>query len=591
MEDHPKRGGIVFMRFIRFISKYFNMNNKIRISLSLFTLIPFFLISVYIYVTVCANIKKDFVNQVNEQLITSVNSINREYTLFIHKSRYFHINSYVISGIVGSLEWDPLSSYDFQSYMRSLTRDLDFSDPNTRAFTFYVANYASNSEFIGNIDELTNSKLVAQILEAPAEEEIWNAHMKADSINKKYVSFYRNITNAIGLPCILEVNIPYNDIQNYLSQMHLPESAAIIHTADSGEILNPSDLPNAANQPLNEKSNKMILIKSKPLLDGSLITIAIPKNILYVKNLYVLMSIIVVLVTLAVLVIFASNFTSNKITGRLGDFMIYLKRSNIRGDYLSLDADSKNIKNADEISVIKQKFINIINTMNETHSDLITAKNQNNELQIKLLHARLNPHLLYNSLSAIKWFAVRNNDQKTAEMIDSMSYYYRIALNEGEEIIRVSDELRLIKEYVQIMQYTNSHPYQLLFQVDEDIENMYIPVHLLQPAVENAILHGLRKKPDGKITIRGYQDGEDLVFEVIDNGSGMDAETIDKVLKIQYKKSRGGYGIKNLIQRIQLYYGDPYGINIISENNDGTTLTIKIKTFNQGMLEQYQTTK
>jgi two-component system sensor histidine kinase YesM len=589
MVDRLKREGIVFMQFIRFMSSYFNMNNKIKISLSLFTLIPFVLISVYIYVSVCANIKKDFINQVNEQQITSVNFINREYLLFIHKSRYFHTNSYIVSGIVGSVEWDPLSSYDFQSYMRSLTRDLDFSDPNTRAFNFYVANYSSNSEFIGNITELTNSKMVTQILEAPVVEEIWNAHMKSDSINKKYVSFYRNITSAIGLPCILEVNIPYSDIQNYLSQMHLPESAVVIHTAASGEILNSSVLPTAAIPPLNEKSSKLILIKSKPLLDGSTITITIPKNILYLKNLYVLLSIIVGLVTLTVLVIFASNFTSRKITGSLGDFMTYLKRSNIRGDYLSLDADLKNARNVDEISVIKQKFINIINTMNEAHNDLLTAKSQNNELQIKLLHTRLNPHLLYNSLSAIKWFAIRNKDQKTAEMIDSMSYYYRIALNEGEEIILISHELRLIKEYVQIMQYTNSNPYQLVFQVDEHMQNIYIPVHLLQPAVENAILHGLKKMSGGVITIKGKQQDDDLIFEVSDNGCGMDAETIEKVLKTQFKKSRGGYGIKNLIQRIQLYYGDSYGININSKSHKGTTLSIKIKSFTSEELEQYKT--
>ncbi|QGQ97595.1 hypothetical protein EHS13_23245 [Paenibacillus psychroresistens] len=576
------------MRFIRFMSSYFNMNNKIKISLSLFTLIPFILISIYIYITVCATIKKDFVNQINEQLTTNVNLINRDYLLFINKSRYFHINSYVVSGIISALEWDPLTSYDFQSYMRSLTRDLEFSDPNTRAFTFYVANYSSNSEYIANINELTNSKLVAEILETPVMEEIWNAQLKSGSINKNFISFYRNITSAIGIPCILEVNIPYSDIQNYLSLMRLPESAILIHASASGEILNSGALVSTANQPLIENSEKMFLIHSKPLLDGSLITITIPKNILYLKNLHVLLSILAGLITLGILVIFASNFTSKKITGSLGDFMTYLKRNNIRGDYLSLDPDLENARNVDEISVIKQKFINIINTMNETHSDLLSSKSQNNELQIKLLHARLNPHLLYNSLSAIKWFAIRNKDAKTAEMIDSMSYYYRIALNEGEEIILVSHELRLIKEYVQIMQYTNSNPYQLVFQVAEEMQNIYIPVHLLQPAVENAILHGLKKMSDGVITIRGNQQGDDLIFEVIDNGSGMDAETIDKVLKIQFKKTRGGYGIKNLIQRIKLYYGDSYGININSENQKGTTLTIKIKAFTQEELEQYK---
>jgi len=221
--------------------------------------------------------------------------------------------------------------------------------------------------------------------------------------------------------------------------------------------------------------------------------------------------------------------------------------------------------------------------MNEAYKSLLKLENQNNLLQIDLLQSRINPHLLYNSLTVIKIFAMRQKDEKTVEIVDSMTNYYRVALNNGEDLIEVNKEINMVTEYLNIIKFTYAHDYKLNIIVDKDLCDKYILMHLLQPIVENSVLHALNGfREDGEIIITGYEKGEYIIFEVKDNGCGMGIETIDKLLDCSYKAKRGGYGVKNLIKRIKLYYGADCGLEINSCEGKGTCTIVKIRNNSDG---------
>jgi sensor histidine kinase YesM len=242
-----------------------------------------------------------------------------------------------------------------------------------------------------------------------------------------------------------------------------------------------------------------------------------------------------------------------------------------------VDLDTIEIVQEDEISVIKQRFTELLIRNDQLHRQTLAAQQRGHQLEMELLQSKLNPHLLYNSLSVIKWTALRNKDDKTVKLVDSMNKYYRAVLNRGNNILTVRSELNMIGEYLKINEYAHSTRYGLSVCVGEEIQECLVLKHLLQPLVENAILHGLNgKEGEKQIQIRGFRQGDSLLLEVEDNGYGIDPQTIEKILSMNFKKEIGGYGLRNLINRIHTYYGPGADLTIDSEKGRYTRVTIKI---------------
>ena len=196
---------------------------------------------------------------------------------------------------------------------------------------------------------------------------------------------------------------------------------------------------------------------------------------------------------------------------------------------------------------------------------------------------RFNPHLLYNTLSTLK---AHVTDPVFQQTIDALCKYYRIILSNGHLLVRVTDELEMIEQYLFVMKsaYGLSN-IEYKSEVDDALSNCAVIKHILQPIVENAINHGLKplKKP-GLLTIQAYLDHEDVVIDVTDNGIGMSQETIGKLITEPLPFSfSGGYGIYNVQQRIQLYYGEEYGLTIKSQIGQGTSVRIRIPVQMDGL--------
>ena len=198
--------------------------------------------------------------------------------------------------------------------------------------------------------------------------------------------------------------------------------------------------------------------------------------------------------------------------------------------------------------------------------------------ELRLLQEQINPHFLYNTLDSIVWLAEGGNKQQVVEMTADLSDFFRTVLSGGNDYITVKEEESHIRSYLKI-RYENILDY--VIRIDPEIEEQVILKMTLQPIVENALYHGIKnKRGGGRITIRGYGEGERIVFEVEDNGIGMDAEDLEELKKkLRGEESRldsrnGGFGLNNVAQRIRMYYGEQSEITITSRKEEGTCVRI-----------------
>ena len=195
------------------------------------------------------------------------------------------------------------------------------------------------------------------------------------------------------------------------------------------------------------------------------------------------------------------------------------------------------------------------------------------------MQAQINPHFLYNSLDLINCVAIQRDVPEIIDMVNALVEFYKLSLSNGKEIISLKDELSHVKMYVKIQNLRFEKEIILNSNEEEWLCKYCIPKIILQPIVENAIMHGILEKDDenaGIIDINFKKNKDDIIINVSDNGIGMNNEMINSTLHLDSKNKKSGYGIQNINDRLSVFFGPEYGISIKSEINIGTTVTVRI---------------
>lgn len=211
-----------------------------------------------------------------------------------------------------------------------------------------------------------------------------------------------------------------------------------------------------------------------------------------------------------------------------------------------------------------------------------TIQNQENKRksELLLLQSQINPHFLYNTLDSIVWMAEQKQHEEVVLMTSALAKLFRASITKDQELVPIRVEIEHITNYLLIQKMRYNDELNYIIDMEESILGYKTLKILLQPFIENAIYHGIRSMygmGDGLIAIRGRQSGEHIIFEVEDNGRGMSQEQLGKLLINQEEDSRHqGIGIRNVNERIKLYFGHEYGIHIRSEIEEGTCITIVI---------------
>ncbi|MGN8771886.1 sensor histidine kinase [Paenibacillus barengoltzii] len=237
---------------------------------------------------------------------------------------------------------------------------------------------------------------------------------------------------------------------------------------------------------------------------------------------------------------------------------------------------------------MSKRFNLMLRRIRELMDQIIQEQEAKRKSELDVLQSQINPHFLYNTLNSVTRLAELGRNEEVVTTITSLSRFFRISLSKGKHIISVQDELEHVRHYliIQTIRFKNKFRYEI--RADEAALKCSTLKLILQPLVENAIHHGIEKSAEeGFIDIEARLEGDNLIFRILDNGIGMTSDTVEKLLSGNIRSERGsGVGVRNVQERITLYYGPGYGLHFESEPEEGTTVTITIPAVQPDSLEQ-----
>lgn len=228
----------------------------------------------------------------------------------------------------------------------------------------------------------------------------------------------------------------------------------------------------------------------------------------------------------------------------------------------------------DEYSRMQAAFNRLSMRMHQLIEDLMASQAHQKQTEMRLLYEQINPHFVYNTLDIIRWEAIRNKAFPLAELSDMLVGYLRQSLNHGQEMIEVAREIDMLDRYMHIMNFRYQDAIAYETEIETGILGIKIIKLILQPLVENAVLHGIMGTAEkkGSILVQGWQEGDTLLFVVADDGAGMDADQ----LKALPSAGMEHYGLWNVRQRVEAFYGPGSGLSIHSAPGEGTRITVTL---------------
>ena len=231
-----------------------------------------------------------------------------------------------------------------------------------------------------------------------------------------------------------------------------------------------------------------------------------------------------------------------------------------------------------EIQHLAKAIKSMVNQMNLLMENIMIEQEAKRKSELNALQAQINPHFLYNTLDSIIWMIENENYDGAIIMVTALARFFRISLSKGKNVITVRDELEHARNYltIQNIRYKNKFSYSI--DADKETLDLTSIKLIIQPLIENAIYHGMEyMSGEGDILVKSYKKNKHLYIDIIDNGLGMLQEVADKLLteEVNNQQRKGsGIGLKNVHERIKLYFGEEYGLEVYSEPDEGTTIRI-----------------
>ncbi|WP_339315212.1 histidine kinase [Paenibacillus sp. FSL R10-2734] len=402
---------------------------------------------------------------------------------------------------------------------------------------------------------------------------------------------YIRVPNYIDNMGVIVVGIDRNYFSSHIEASRLTESTQIYLVNDSqqviysnnteavGQQISSYNIPQAKLERSNEESFTLrdtrgdVITTVYTLQWGWKLVTMIPKNDI-TASLAVIRNIIIITTLLCIitgggLTILISKRISQPIT-RLAMTMRHIRSTS------NIDVSIKSPQQ-DEIGYLYNSFNSMMKRIHHLMDDVYESTNKQKDEELKRLQAQINPHFIYNTLDAINWMVLSKNDEKVITMVSSLADILRYSIKHPDDKVQLSEEIAHVKTYAQIQLIRYSH-FAVTYEIDPSILDMQVPKFIIQPLVENAIMHGISKlKKDGKIEIIGRRFEETIQMMVVDNGPGADAELLNNYLRgsVQVLRDSDGFGIQNVNERVKINYGNRYGLSY-RNNEDGQLFAIII---------------
>ncbi|CAI6059395.1 sensor histidine kinase [Cohnella sp. JJ-181] len=295
---------------------------------------------------------------------------------------------------------------------------------------------------------------------------------------------------------------------------------------------------------------------------------------------------ILVMIAMAVVAFLLAYISSVSSTRRI--YRLIFKMRQVQGGHLSVIHQNFG---RDEIGELAESYNfmikrvgDLIDEQVKTGQEIKNAELKLVQAELKALQSQINPHFLYNTLDLINWMAIKHDCPDIESLISSLSRFYKLSLRQGQDIVSIGDEMQHLRTYIEIQNHRFENSIELAWDIDPEILLFEIPKITMQPLVENSIVHGIQMKPDksGTITIVGRLESDSIILTVRDDGAGMTEETLAGMLRQPSQDAGHGYGVRNIHERLKLYFGPQYGLSFSSRPGAGTEVDIRIPPV-QGM--------
>lgn len=308
----------------------------------------------------------------------------------------------------------------------------------------------------------------------------------------------------------------------------------------------------------------------------------VPESTLVKDSIRLRNQIIEVVIFVFFLVLLLSVNIARQITKNIRNLQKTMKRVE-EGDMITLS----HITSKDEVGELNKTFIHMVTRLKEMMKQIQLREEQKREAELTALQAQISPHFLYNTLNTIKYLARLRNAVNIEEVTTSLIQLLRGVVGNTRQYVTIEEELAYIRGYITIQRYKDMYQMDVDWHVDPELLRCKTVKLLLQPIVENAIIHGYKPGDSERLlTISLQKQGmNDIVIEVTDNGPGMSNEQILRILSGEMRQNGytfSGIGIANVHERIRMMFGKHYGIHILSEIGLYTTVTITIPILNEG---------
>lgn len=319
---------------------------------------------------------------------------------------------------------------------------------------------------------------------------------------------------------------------------------------------------------------RVITVKSVGYTGWKLIGVA-PRQTVSLNSLKTQLLVVFVAAFILFLMSLVNSYISSRITTPIQK--LELSVNEIEKGNLNAKVDAEG---SYEIRHLGKSVQNMAKQIQVLMADIVSEHEKKRKQEFDTLQSQINPHFLYNTLDIIVWMIENEKPDQAVKAVTALARFFRISLSRGKSIITVKDELEHVRNYLMIQHMRFKNRFSYTIEAEDEVLELASLKLMLQPFVENAIYHGMEfMDGDGEIFISAWKEGEDLYLKVSDNGLGMTEEQVARLFSDMPHtgSSRGsGIGVKNVNERIRLYFGSEYGLSIESEPDEGTVVTIHL---------------
>lgn len=310
----------------------------------------------------------------------------------------------------------------------------------------------------------------------------------------------------------------------------------------------------------------------------------IPENEYEDQYRFLWLSAALMLGSMIAVIVLMSYLLSGYYVGRLKKLNVEMTGLESR----NLNANLPITTEEDEIEEIYHNFNGMVQEVQRLMQEHYQLGKEVKMAEVRALQAQINPHFLYNTLDLINWISMDYGAEEIGTLTWNLARFYRLSLNHGKSLISIGEEVEHVEVYVNIENYHFDNAISLEVDVPEELKSYACLNIILQPFVENAIVHGIAEKPDiesCEIRICARREEQDIVFSVQDDGPGVDVKEMQKETQQDIRTAQHGYGVRNINFRLKLCFGEKYGVTYL-ESEKGTHVEIKIPVMTMAEAEE-----